>query len=41
MVGFSGTDFFQELILHMTLMGADDFLLFNPCFATCCWQVVH
>ena len=31
------SDFFQELIIHLTLMGADDFLLFNPCFDTCCW----
>ena len=37
-VGWVDTDYFQELILHLTLMGADDFLLFNPCFGTCCWR---
>jgi hypothetical protein len=36
-VGWAGTDFFQELVLHLALMGAADFLLFNPCFDSCCW----
>ena len=36
-VGWVNTDFYQEFILHAALMGADDYLLFNPCFDTCCW----
>ena len=36
-VGWAGTDYFQEFVLHSALMGADDYLLFNPCFDTCCW----
>ena len=29
-VGWAGTDFYQEAIIHLALLGADDFLLFNP-----------
>ncbi len=29
------TDFYQEMVFHLGLLGADDFLLFNPCFGTC------
>jgi hypothetical protein len=36
-VGWTGTDFYEEMVLHLGLLGADDFLLFNPCFDTCCW----
>ena len=36
-VGWVDSDYYQEIMLHMALMGADDFLLFNPCFDTCCW----
>jgi hypothetical protein len=34
-VGWANTDLYQELVLHLGLQGADDFLLFNPCFGTC------
>ena len=26
-VGWAGTDFYQEAVLHLALLGADDFLL--------------
>lgn len=28
-------DYYQEMVMHLGLLGADDFLLFNPCFGTC------
>ena len=34
-VGWVNTDFYQESVLHLALLGADDFLLFNPCYGTC------
>ena len=34
-VGWCNTDYYQEIALHLGLLGADDFLLFNPCFGTC------
>jgi hypothetical protein len=34
-VGWAGTDYYQEAVMHLALLGADDFLLFNPRSATC------